>query len=142
MAPALPPDGKIITCDISQAFAAVGQPYWQEAGVAERIDLRIGPAEQTLEQLLRDDAGGFDFAFIDADKVNCVRYYEQCLALVHPGGIVAVDNTLWDGRPADPSNTEASTLAIRALNSRIHTDERVDLCFLPFADGLTLARKR
>jgi len=142
MALALPLNGKIITCDISQAFAAVGQPFWEEAGVAERIDLRIGPAAQTLDALLRDGAGSFDFAFIDADKVNCLRYYEQCLDLVRPGGIVAVDNTLWDGRPADPSNTEASTLGIRALNSRIHTDERVDLCFLPFADGLTLARKR
>ena len=98
---------------------------------------------QTLDSLLANGgADSFDFAFIDADKENYVRYYEQCLALVRPGGIVAVDNTLWDGRPADPANNESSTRAIRELNARIHADARVDLCFLPFADGMTLARKR
>ena len=139
MALALPADGELITCDISDDFPAVGRPFWEEAGVAPRIDLRIGPAVQTLATLTPES---FDFAFIDADKENCVRYYEQCLALVRPGGMVAVDNTLWDGRPADPANAEASTLAIRELNARLHTDARVDLCFLPIADGLTLARKR
>lgn len=143
MALTLPPDGKVITCDVSIDFPAIGQPFWQEAGVADRIEFRAGPAEQTMQSLLSEGAAGsFDFAFIDADKENCVRYYEQCLALVHPGGLVAVDNTLWDGRPADPANHEASTRAIRELNSRLSTDDRVDLCFLPFADGMTLARKR
>ena len=143
MALALPADGKVISCDVSEDFPAVGRPFWQEAGVSERIDLRIGPAAQTLDSLLANGgADSFDFAFIDADKENYVRYYEQCLALVRPGGIVAVDNTLWDGRPADPANNESSTRAIRELNARIHADARVDLCFLPFADGMTLARKR
>jgi O-methyltransferase len=143
MALALPPDGKLVTCDVSDDFAAIGRPYWQEAGVAGRIEFHHGPAIATLDALLAGDgADSFDFAFIDADKENCVRYYEQCLGLVRPRGIVAVDNTLWDGRPADPANNEASTRAIRELNARIHADDRVELCFLPFADGLTLARKR
>jgi O-methyltransferase len=143
MALALPPDGKVLTCDVSEDFAAVGRPYWQEAGVDGRIEFHHGPALATLDAFVAGESGGsFDFAFIDADKENCVRYYEQCLALVRPGGIVAVDNTLWDGRPADPANNEASTRAIRELNARIHADDRVELCFLPFADGLTLARKR
>lgn len=140
---ALPADGKVISCDVSEDFPAVGRPFWDEAGVRERIELRIGPAVRTLDSLLANGgADSFDFAFIDADKDNYVRYYEQCLALVRPGGIVAVDNTLWDGRPADLANNESSTRAIRELNARIHADARVDLCFLPFADGMTLARKR
>jgi len=143
MALTLPPGGKVISLDVRPEFPAVGQPFWQEAGVSDRIDLRIAPAEKTMDALLAEGAAGsFDFAFIDADKENCVRYYEQCLALVRPGGIVAVDNTLWDGRPADSANNEASTRAIRELNARAFADERVHLCFLPFADGMTLAGKR
>jgi O-methyltransferase len=143
MARTVPADGLVVTCDLREDFAAVGRPFWVEAGVAGRIRFCQGPALTTLDGLLRDGgADSFDFAFIDADKENYVGYYERCLALVRPGGIVAVDNTLWDGRPADPHNHEASTLAIRELNARIHADDRVDLCFLPFADGLTLARRR
>jgi predicted O-methyltransferase YrrM len=143
MALSLPPGGTVTTCDVSPDFPAVGRPFWEEARVHDRIDLRLGPAERTLEALLTESGpDSFDFAYIDADKETYLRYYEQCLALVRPGGIVAVDNTLWDGRPADLSNHEASTRAIRELNTRIFTDDRVDLCFLPFADGMTLARKR
>ena len=143
MALALPPDGTLITCDVSETFPRTGQPYWHEAGVSDRIDLRIGPATETLDALIAGgSAGTFDFVFIDADKESSLRYYEQSLTLLRPGGLIAVDNTLWDGRPADPTNSEPSTLAIRALNSLIHADSRVDLCFLPLADGLTLARKR
>jgi O-methyltransferase len=143
MAMALPPGGTVLTCDICADFPKMGEPYWREAGVDSRIELRTGPAVETLDALIAGGgAGTFDFAFIDADKVNCLRYYEQCLELVRQGGLVAVDNTLWDGRPADPENHEDSTIAIRALNERLHTDGRVDLCFLPFADGLTIARKR
>ncbi len=143
MARSLPNGGLVLTCDLRADFAATGRPYWEEAGVAERIRFVEGPALATLDGLLADgSAESFDFAFIDADKENCVSYYERCLALVRPGGIVAVDNTLWDGRPADPHNTEPSTLAIRELNARLHADERVDLCFLPFADGLTLAQRK
>lgn len=143
MALTLPSGGKVVSLDVSAGFPAVGQPFWQEAGVTDRIDLHIAPAEKTMDTMLAEGAvNSFDFAFIDADKENCVRYYEQCLALVRPGGLVAVDNTLWDGRPADPENHEASTCAIRELNARLYTDDRVDLCFLPFADGMTLARKR
>lgn len=143
MALALPADGKLITCDTSRDFTQTGRAYWQEAGVDGIIDLRIGRAVEILDDLIAGDyAGSFDFAFIDADKENYVRYYAQCLTLLRPGGILAVDNTLWDGRPADPENNEPSKLAIRELNALIHADSSVDLCFLPFADGLTLVRKR
>ena len=138
LALALPPGGTVVTCDVSAAFTAIGRKYWQQAGVADRIDLRLAPAVETLPTL---PAGGFDLAFIDADKENYGRYYDECLRLLRPGGLVLVDNTLWDGRPADPANQEASTIAVRALNARMHADERIELCFLPFADGLTVGRK-
>lgn len=143
VADALPPGGRLICLDVSEEFTAVARKYWAEAGLADRIDLRLGPAADALDQLLADGhAGTFDYAFIDADKANYDRYYEQCLELVRPGGLIAVDNTLWDGKPADPSVVDADTVAIRALNAKLHSDGRVDLCFVPFADGLTVCRKR
>jgi len=140
---ALPPDGRIVACDISPEYTAVARRYWAEAGVADRIDLRLAPALETLDALL---AGGgeatYDFGFIDADKGGYVDYYERLLRLLRPGGLVAVDNTLWDGRVADEGNDEPDTRAIRAFNERLRDDERVDLSLVPIGDGLTLARKR
>ncbi|HRW60120.1 MAG TPA: class I SAM-dependent methyltransferase [Defluviicoccus sp.] len=143
MALALPPDGHIVACDVSAEWTAIGRRYWREAGVAERIELRLAPAIETLEALLAD--GGedrFDFAFIDADKSGYHAYYEACLKLVRPGGLIVVDNTLWDGRVADDSVQDANTCAIRAFNAALHDDVRVDLSLVPIGDGLTLARRR
>ena len=143
MALALPPDGHIVACDVSAEWTAIGRRYWREAGVAERIELRLAPAIETLEALLAD--GGedrFDFAFIDADKSGYHAYYEACLKLVRPGGLIVVDNTLWDGRVADDSVQDANTCAIRAFNAAVHEDVRVDLSLVPIGDGLTLARRR
>ena len=143
MALALPPDGHIVACDVSAEWTAIGRRYWREAGVAERIELRLAPAIETLEALLAD--GGedrFDFAFIDADKSGYHAYYEACLMLVRPGGLIVVDNTLWDGRVADDSVQDANTCAIRAFNAALHDDVRVDLSLVPIGDGLTLARRR
>lgn len=140
---ALPDDGRIIACDVNEEWTTVARRYWQEAGVAHKIDLRLAPASDTLAQLIEDGrAESFDFAFIDADKINYDRYYEQCLALIRPGGLIAVDNVLWDGAVADSSITDPDTEAIRAFNKKIHPDARVDLSLVPIADGLTLARKR
>ncbi|MBA4063271.1 MAG: SAM-dependent methyltransferase [Isosphaera sp.] len=138
VASVLPPGGKLICCEVSEAYAAVARRHWAAAGVAGRIDLRVGPALDTLRTLA---PGTFDYAFVDADKANYDAYYERCLELVRPGGLVAVDNTLWDGKVADPAATDADTAAIRALNAKLHGDTRVSLSVLPFADGLTLARK-
>lgn len=143
MALALPPDGHIVACDVSAEWTAIGRRYWREAGVAERIELRLAPAIETLEALLAD--GGedrFDFAFIDADKSGYHAYYEACLKLVRPGGLIVVDNTLWDGRVADDSVQDANTRAIRAFNAALHDDVRIDLSLVPIGDGLTLARRR
>ncbi len=143
MALALPPDGRIVACDVSAAWTAIAKAYWRVAGVAERIDLRLAPAIQTLEALLAD--GGedrFDFAFIDADKTGYRAYYEACLKLVRPGGLIAVDNTLWDGRVADDGVQDADTRAIRAFNATLRDDIRVDVSLVPIGDGLTLARRR
>ncbi|SUS07673.1 O-methyltransferase MdmC [uncultured Defluviicoccus sp.] len=143
MALALPPDGHIVACDVSAEWTAIGRRYWREAGIAERIELRLAPAIETLEALLAD--GGedrFDFAFIDADKSGYRAYYEACLKLVRPGGLIVVDNTLWDGRVADDSVQDANTCAIRAFNAALHDDVRVDLSLVPIGDGLTLARRR
>ena len=141
VAQALPADGKIIACDISEEWTSIGQKYWKEAGVDHKIDLRIGPAIETLASL-EDEAGTFDFGFIDADKVNYIRYYEVLLQLLRPGGLLLVDNVLWGGSVADMEDQEESTRAIRALNSLVHSDNRVDLSMLPVGDGLTLVRKR
>ena len=140
---ALPPDGLIVACDVSEEWTAIARRYWQKAGVAARIDLRLGPATATLDRLLADEGeGGYDFAFIDADKGNYQQYFERCLRLLRPNGLIALDNTLWSGDVADPSNTKPDTVALRALNDALHRDERVDIALLPLGDGVTLARKR
>ncbi len=140
---ALPSDGKVIACDISEEFTSVGRRYWAEAGVTGKIDLRLGPAVDTLDALLSEGAASsFDFAFIDADKTNYGHYYERCLSLLRPGGLIAVDNVLWSGSVADPSNDDEDTRAIRALNEKIHGDTRVNISLVPIGDGLMLARKR
>ena len=143
VARALPPGGRIIACDISEEWTGIARRYWEEAGVAERIDLRLGPARETLENLLQaGDQSAFDFAFIDADKQGYRDYYELCLGLLRPGGLLAIDNTLWSGAVADPANQEADTVALRELNAHLHADARIDLSLVPIGDGLTLARKR
>ena len=143
VARALPENGELVACDVSEEWTAIGQRYWAEAGVSERIDLRIGPAVETLRCLVQGGgAGSFDLAFIDADKSNYLHYYELSLELLRIGGVVAVDNVLWSGSVADPSNQEEDTVAIRELNDRLKIDERVTVSMLPLGDGLTLARKR
>ena len=140
---ALPPDGQVVACDISEDYTAVARRYWQQAGVAGKIDLRLAPALETLGALLaHGQAGTFDFAFIDADKANYDAYYERALRLLRPGGLVAFDNVLWGGKVADPSKNDADTQALRALNRKLHHDQRVHLSLLPVGDGLTLALKR
>ncbi len=140
---ALPDDGRVVACDRSEEWTAIARRYWEEAGVAHKVDLRLGPAVDTLDQLLQEGrAGSFDFAFIDADKASYEAYYERALQLLRPGGLVAVDNTLWSGRVADPTDVETDTRAIRAFNSKLHADQRVSLSLIPIGDGLTVARKR
>ncbi len=140
---ALPPDGKIIACDVSEDYTAIARRYWQKAGVADKIDLRIAPALETLDHLLADgQANTFDFAFIDADKSSYDDYYERALKLVRVGGLIAIDNVLWSGAVADPAITNTSTEKIRALNQKLHQDDRITLSLIPIADGLTLALKR
>ncbi len=143
MALALPPEGRIIACDVEPETTAVARRYWAEAGVAEKIDLRLAPALDTLEGLLAEGAAeSFDFAFIDADKENYEAYYERCLALLRQGGLLAVDNVLWNGAVADPAARDPDTEAIRALNLRMREDPRISLSMVPISDGLSLARKR
>jgi predicted O-methyltransferase YrrM len=140
---ALPADGQIVACDVSDEYTQVARRYWQKAGVADKITLHLGPGVETLQRLLAEgQQNQFDFAFIDADKSNYDRYYEAALLLVRPGGVIAIDNVLWGGGAADPTRQDADTLAIRALNQKIQADERVDMSLLPIGDGLTLARKR
>lgn len=140
---ALPPHGRVIACEVSQEYATIARNWWDQAGVAEKIELHVEPAIETLDRMLEDGLGRrFDFAFIDADKQGYLDYWERCLRLVRRGGLIAVDNVLWDGRVADPANTEESTQAIRAFNARVRDDERVDLSLVPIGDGLTLARVR
>jgi len=142
VASALPADGRLICCDVSEEWTAIARRYWAEAGLQGRIDLRLGPARATLGQLLREGrAGAFDFAFIDADKTGYDAYYEACLELLRPGGIIAIDNVLWSGAVADLSNTTDDTLALRALNVKIRDDSRVDACLVSVGDGVMLARK-
>jgi predicted O-methyltransferase YrrM len=139
---ALPDDGKVLACDISDEYTRVGRPFWERAGVAQKIDLQLGPARATLDaRLAAGEAAQYDFAFIDADKQSYDAYYERCLQLLRPGGLIAIDNTLWSGKVAHPS-TDADTLALQSLNAKLHDDRRVDLSLLPIGDGLTLARKR
>ncbi len=140
---ALPEGGKLVTCDVSAEWTAVARRYWDEAGVSGRIELRLGPAAQTLAGLLRDGgAGAFDFAFIDADKPSYDTYYEACLKLVRPGGLLAIDNVLWSGAVTDPAAVDPETAALRALNEKVRADPRVDMCLLTVGDGVMLARKR
>jgi caffeoyl-CoA O-methyltransferase len=140
---ALPADGRVVACDVSEEYTAVARRWWREAGVEDRIDLRLGPARDTLRRLAADgQAETFDFAFLDADKEPYAEYYELLLGLLRPGGLLMVDNVLAGGRVADPSATDPGVEGIRALNARLRDDERVDLSLLPVADGLALARKR
>jgi caffeoyl-CoA O-methyltransferase len=140
---ALPDDGRIVACDVSEEFTSVARRYWQEAGVVHKIDLRIAPATETLRALLAEGReGAFDYAFIDADKTNYDNYYEAALRLVRPGGTIVLDNMLQSGNVIDPANQEPNTLAIRALNAKIAADDRVIACLLPIADGVTLAVRR
>jgi predicted O-methyltransferase YrrM len=140
---ALPPEGRIVACDVSEEWTAIARRYWEKAGVAGKIDLRLGRALTTLDALRSQGGdGGFDFAFIDADKGNYLAYYERCLALTRKGGLIAVDNTLWSGEVADPKNSKADTVSLRLFNDALHRDERIELSMLPVGDGLTLALKR
>ncbi|HLH17142.1 MAG TPA: class I SAM-dependent methyltransferase [Bryobacteraceae bacterium] len=139
---ALPPGGKVTACDVNEEYTARARRTWQEAGVADRINLRLAPALETLDALLAGgQAGSFDFAFIDADKSNYHHYYERALALLRPGGLIAVDNVLWDGKVIDPAVTDKDTEAIREFNRRLHGDSRIALSLAPLGDGLTLACK-
>ncbi len=143
MALALPADGRIVCCDVSEEFTDVARRTWAAAGVEDRVDLRLAPALETLEALLAaDGAGSFDLAFIDADKANYRGYVEGALLLVRSAGLIAIDNVLWSGRVIDPEVTDEDTQAIRDLNADLATDERVDIAMLPIADGLTLLRVR
>lgn len=140
---ALPEDGSIVACDVSEEWTSIARRYWREAGVEEKIDLRLGPALESLDGLVASgDSGCFDFAFIDADKESYLAYYERVLPLLRTGGLIAVDNTLWSGRVVDPEVADADTLALRHFNDALFHDERVDLSLVPIGDGLTLARKR
>ena len=139
----LPEDGRLIACDISEAWTTIGKRYWQLAGQADKIDLRLAPAIETLNALLSDgQAGSFDFAFIDADKENYLNYYERCLQLLRPGGLIVVDNVLWGGSVVDAENQKSDTCAIRDFNLFVKNDARVDLSLIPVGDGLSLIRKR
>jgi caffeoyl-CoA O-methyltransferase len=143
MALALPDDGQVLTCDVNRERTAIAQKYWNESGVSHKIDLHLGPAVETLEMLLSSgQAEGFDFAFIDADKASLDSYYELSLRLIRPGGLIAVDNTLWHGKVIDPQATDQDTEAIRAINAKLRVDQRVSLSVIPIGDGLALARKR
>lgn len=140
---AMPGDGRLLALDVSEEYTAVARRHWQAAGVADRIELVIAPAAETLDaRLARGEAGQYDFAFIDADKTSYLAYYERLLKLLRPGGLIIVDNTLWSGRVADPEERDADTRALRAFNDALHRDPRVDLALLPVGDGLTLARIR
>jgi len=140
---AMPKDARLLALDVSEEYTAVARRHWLAAGVAERIKLVIAPARHTLDaRLAKGEAGQYDFAFIDADKTGYLAYYERLLKLLRPGGLIVVDNTLWDGEVANPQNREAETEALRAFNDALHRDSRIDLALLPVGDGLTLARIR
>lgn len=142
VAMAMPEDGKLIACDVSEEYTAIARKYWNLAGVTDKIDLRISPAIETLDQLLQDQAGTFDFAFIDADKGNYANYYDRVIQLVRSGGLILIDNVLWSGRVADASDSDKIVNTIRAFNTKLAQDERVLITILPIADGLTLALKK
>jgi len=140
---ALPPHGRLVALDVDENYTAIARKYWARAGVQERIDLRLAPALESLQALLAaGEAETFDFAFIDADKVNYAAYYELALRLVRPGGLIAVDNTLWSGRVIESESDDADTRALASLNLHMQADTRIDFCLLPIGDGLSLAVKR
>ncbi len=140
---ALPEDGKIIACDVNEEWTAIGQKYWEKAGIADKIDLHLAPALTTLDHLIASgESGSFDFAFIDADKTNYLHYYERTLQLIRPGGVIMVDNVLWGGSVINPDKQDDDTIAIRQFNEHLHQDDRITLSLLPIADGLTLAIRR
>ncbi|MBD2133527.1 class I SAM-dependent methyltransferase [Sphaerospermopsis sp. FACHB-1094] len=139
---ALPADGKIIACDVSEEYTSIARRYWEKAGIADKVDLHIAPALETLDNLLAaGEAESFDFAFIDADKGNYENYYERSLQLIRPGGLIAIDNVLWSGKVADPEIQDNQTKKIRAFNQKLYQDSRITLSLVPIADGLTLANK-
>ena len=139
---ALPEDGRLLACDISDEYTRIAKPFWEQARVAHKINLQLAPALETLDaRLAAGEAGLYDFAFIDADKTSYDAYFERCMLLLRRGGLIAIDNTLWGGKVASPA-TDPDTLALQGLNIKLHGDSRVDLSLLPFSDGLTLARIR
>lgn len=143
VAMAMPADGELIACEMNKEWTSIAKRYWQKAGIADRIKLKLAPAIKTLNTLLADgQAGQFDFAFIDADKTNYKKYYECCLELIRPGGIITIDNVLWGGAVVDETDDSEETQAIRELNDHIHHDDRVEISLLPMGDGLTLVRRR
>ncbi len=143
VASALPEHGRLVACDVSEEWTTIARRYWEEAGVAHKIELRLAPAAETLDALLAEGAEGrFDFAFIDADKEGYDGYYEQALKLVRTGGLIAIDNTLWEGKVVDASVTDEATEAIRCLNAKLAGDARISLSMVPIGDGLSLARVR
>ena len=141
---ALPEDGRVVACEVNETWASIAQRHWQEAGVAHKIDLRLAPALETLDSLVADstERESYDFAFIDADKSNYPAYYEHCLALLRPGGMIVVDNVFLGGSVINPARQGAGIRAIRQLNETLHHDDRVDMTLVPIGDGMTLARKR
>lgn len=140
---ALPEDGYLLACDISEEFTSIGKPYWEEAGVSENIDLQIAPAIETLKSKIEDgESNTYDFAFIDADKINYLKYYELCLDLIRPGGVIAIDNVLWGGSVIDSARTDEDTKAIREINDFLVSDKRVYISMIPVGDGVTLAVKK
>ena len=140
---ALPEDGYLLACDISEEFTSIGKPYWEEAGVSENIDLQISPAIETLKSKIEDgESNTYDFAFIDADKINYLNYYELCLDLIRSGGVIAIDNVLWGGSVIDSARTDDDTKAIREINDFIVSDKRVNISMIPVGDGVTLAVKK
>lgn len=142
IAAAMPPEGRLIACDVSAEWTSIARRYWEKAGVADKIDLRIGPGIDILDALLADgQAGTFDFAFIDADKSNYLNYYERAFRLVRSGGLIGIDNTLWYGKPGDPAINDPDTEAIREINRRVYADVRITMSLVPIGDGLTLALK-
>lgn len=139
---ALPDNGQVIACDVNEEWTDLAKSYWKQAGMIHKIDLRLAPAIETLQSLIDDNQSDtFDFAFIDADKTSYDQYYELCLKLIRPGGIIAIDNVLWGGSVADTKDQSDDTKAIRDLNKKLVTDNRVDISMLPIADGLSLIRK-
>ena len=140
---ALPKDGEVIACDVSEEWTAIGKEKWEQAGVSHKIDLRLGPAVDTLDELIQQgQKGSFDFAFIDADKVNYTAYYEKCLQLIASGGVIAIDNVLWGGSVLDSKRNDEDTKAIRELNDFVALDERVNISMIPIGDGVTLVVKK